>query len=364
MRCPILYIWLICLFSFASISSATIIASGTPSAIDGTIDGAYTHLTEDPFAGPTSGGSATDSDSLNELSASHAWDGVLNNDIFVGFSRGDIQQLNATWDASNLYLTLSGPTIHHNSFSGGDARSDNDYGDVFIAVDAGSYQNAASGSLATSAGWGNDASGLGFSGAKAVDFDGWTPNGILAVQYVDNGGGGGGYAEWASLTGGTVAGGGQGTTTNGFSWQSDLANTMEFSISWQQLGYAVGFDPTQPGTLGTVRLAAYTTANYNMSDAFDSGPGFGNVTLYEEIGDSPGDPDSGGQLGASDPGSFAGSLPGANEIGGGPTNVVGHADGIDTIEGYISFDFGTLIPEPSSVLLFGLGILFFIGRRR
>jgi hypothetical protein len=95
-----------------------------------------------------------------------------------------------------------------------------------------------------------------------------------------------------------------------------------------------------------VRFAAYTTQNYTNFDAYDCAPGLGNGTSYEAIGDNPGDPDSSGQLGPTDAGSFG--QPGSDYTG--DLNFSpGHDDGIDTVEEYLQW---TVIPNaPGSVTI-------------
>jgi len=352
-----------------SASASTFLSPSTP-GVDGSVDGGYTLLNESIFAN-TPGGQSGSSDLLGEASGRHRWNdgGSVNEDIGTDGThpRGDIQSIYATWDRDNLYLALVGPTLQLNDFTGnGTSGVDDDQGDVFIAIETGEGRSiAASSGLASDAGWGSDTT-AGFGNAKAVDFTGWSPDYVVAVQYVDNGGGGGGYAELVNLGTSAVSGEGQGQANGGFDWASNLGNTLEFQIPWTSLGFSGGFDPSQPENVGTFRLTAYTTANFAFFDTFDQGPGIGQGfgNSFEQIGDSPGDDDTGGLLGPSDGGSIpGGSNAGSNFVSGGPVSTFGVNDQIDTLGGNLNFSVGS-IPEPETFTfaVFGLICLRFFRR--
>ena len=336
-------------------SAATFLSSGTPT-LDGTIDGSYTHALENPHSGPIAGGSVTDSDFINETSSRYQYNGATQD---LGSNRADVQQTYATWDANNLYLGITGPSVMYNDFNNASG-PDHDLGDLFLAIDAGSFGSTASGSLASNAGWGSDTS-AGFGGAKGVDFDGWTPNYVIGVQYVDNGGGGGGNGEIVDIGGSSSTSEAQNQNNGGFDWYANTSTigTLEFAIPWTLLGYGVGFDPTQVGSQGTLRFAAYTTYNDSGWDAYDSGPGQGNGSNHEQVGDFEGDTDGSFPDTDNDGGLTLGTQPGSNHVG--IDSSVDHGDEVDTIEQYWEFDFGTQavsgVPEPGTTCLIGIGAL-------
>jgi len=260
-------------------------------------------------------------------------------------NRADVINVYYSTGSSNFYLAVGGPTVPFNSFfvEEGNADKNDDQGDLYIAID---LDYTPSGSLNATNGHRSF-----LAGAKAVDFDGWTPDYVVGVEYVDNGGGGGGYGNIETLLGHGFIGGAHGTDYGGFLWSAGLnssaaydtfnsnAGEFEFRIPWSFLGL-----PTGPAPGSKMRLAVYTTQNYGSSDAYDSAPGLGNGKVHETIGDNPGDPDAGGQLGPTDPGS-TGSGPGANFIGGSLDLAPSHDDGIDTIEEYLQVQFAPP-PDP------------------
>ncbi len=330
--------------------------------IDGSItagDG-WTLATEAAYAQPyTGGGSTTTSDLVGESSSFHWWDG--NNDHAFDDNRGDVINFHFASDYNFLYLAVAGPTAPFNSFN--DAGGTDDQGNLYIAID--SSLGSASGQLSAQDGHNN-------FGTMAVDFMGWTPTHILGVQYVDNGGGGGGYADLQETgTHLTLAGEWQNQNNGGFDWHATInssaaydtyngnAGEFEFRIPWTMLGLSLGGPP--PGE--SLRFAVYVTQNMAGYDAYDSGPGLGNGGPYEQIGDNPGDPDTGGQWGPSDPGSIAGSFPGSNEN----TDLSlspSHDDGVDTIQEYYSVTINA-VPEPGTMALIGIGAgIAFAARRR
>lgn len=328
--------------------------------IDGVVGGSegWLLLTEAGHGSPVTGGNAFRSDAVGESSTFNWWDSANNVNRQFGDNRGDVINLQFARDSSALYLAALGPTVPFNSFDdtgGTGAEWDNDVGDLFLALDLSG--GAASGYLAAS-------NAITAFGQRAVDFLGWTPTHFIGVQYVDNGGGGGGRAV-LTVSGTQVVLGdeGHGQNNGGFDWSATIgggrsydefngnAGEFEFRIPWTLLGFA-----GDPGVNHLMRFTMYTTQNFTDSDAFDSAPGLGNTTDHEAIGDNPGDPDSGGQLGPSDAGSFG--QPGANFIGS-VSGTPNHDDGVDTIEEFL------IIPEPSTVVLLALGgIALRMARRR
>jgi hypothetical protein len=342
------------------------IAASNASAVsvDGTISGGegWFHYTEDPYAAPYLGGSTVNSDDLGETSQYNWWDGLAGeNRGFTTGPRGGVNQIYYAVDSTYLYLAVSAGTAPFNSWSDGGPGTSGDQGDLYIAIDTNGGTQLNANSAHTS------------YGRKAVDFNGWQPDYILGLQFVDNGGGGGGGANIEqTITHSVVAGEGQGQSNGGFDWnaavQSGTEGHYEFKIPWSVLGFG-----SQPIGI-EFKLAMYMTQNYTDFDAYDSGPGVGNrspggTEPYEQIGDNPGDVDTLDRLGASNA-MAPGSLPGSNYVLPGfinadinnDYNIVGHGDEIDTIEEY--YNFIIPVPEPSTALLVTFSLLGLLGLRR
>jgi hypothetical protein len=290
---------------------------------------------------PYPGGATDSSDLLNESAVTTWYEGNGTKHVFDN-PRGDIRRLYVATDINYLYLAIAGPTVPFNNYA--DQGGGNDQGNLYVAID--SSLGGASGFVAAT-------SGHTSYGQKAVDFNGWTPSYIVGLLFVDNGGGGGGGANVEQTgTHNVMAAEGQGQGNGGFDWMAQINGSnegeFEFALPWTMIGMS---GPPEPGE--ELRFAMYTTYDAEGWDTFDSGPGFGQVTHFEQIGDSPGDPDSAGQLGASDPGST--DAPGSNQIleyTGNP----GHDDGVDTIEAYLTY---TPIPEPGTIAALVLGLAGF-----
>lgn len=362
----------LCVLLSAAVLTVAPLAHAAPS-IDGTINGGegWTLFTENPNAQPYLGGSPTASDDTGETSQYHWWDGGADR-FFNGSPRGGVNNIYWAVDANNLYLSVSGGTAPFNSWTETGTGGNNDQGNLYIAIDTNGGGQLNANSAHTS------------YGRKAVDFNGWQPDYIVGLQFVDNGGGGGGGANVEQTISHTVvAGEGQNQNNGGFDWDADVQSGTEghyeFKIPWTVLGFT-----SQP--IGTqLKLAMYMTQNFEDFDAYDSGPGVGNRTVggsepYEQIGDHPGDYDTSDRLDAGDAAADAnvpdGSYPGSNYVAPGSQNadvnndynVVGHGDEIDTIEEYYQI---AVIPEPSTfalVIIGGLGALGFgtvrAGQRR
>jgi hypothetical protein len=325
--------------------------------IDGTIGGGegWTLFTENPDAAPVLGGSTTSSDDLTETSQYHWWDGISSSDKDFANPRGGVNNLYYSTDSTYLYLSVSGGTAPFNSWTETGTGGNGDQGNLYIAIDTdgGSQLNANSAHTSY--------------GRKAVDFNGWQPDYIVGCQFVDNGGGGGGAANVErTVTHAVVAGAPQNANAAGFLWNANVQSAAEghyeFRIPWLALGFA-----SRP--VGTeLKLAMYMTQSYTDFDTYDSGPGVGNNGPFEQLGDNPGDVDTLGRLGASD-NFILGSFPGSNYVTPGfqnadinnDYNLVGHGDEIDTIEEYFKV---TVIPEPSTALLVGFGLVSLLAFRR
>lgn len=337
-------------------------ASNAAPTLDGQITPAdgYLLLTEVGFARPFLGGSATTSDQVAESSTFSWWDGIGNRNVSGPDNRADIINVYVAFDATHLYLGLTGPTAPFNSFGQPDPAFSNDIGDLYLALDLNGGLTPAPGAKLRATDSHNSFA------AKAVDFLGWQPTHFIGVQYVDNGGGGGGWANLErAVTHAVLAAEGQSLGNGGFDWAAAInpaasydthnnnAGEFEIKIPWALLGLSGPPDASNP-----LRMAAYITQNFGNFDAYDSAPGIGNNIVHEQIGDCPGDPDTGGQLGACDPGSFANSGPGSNFVA--DLNFdPGRLDGIDTIEEY----FSVVVPEPTTLGLAALAGLFGFRRR-
>lgn len=262
-------------------SAPTVLASGGASinpstfvaiVIDGTNDfKPVAHITENPFAAPTAGGSTTDSDFLQETSATHWIDGDWVDHQLPADNTADVKQFYVQWDASYLYLGVQGPN----------AMMDGDVVDLFIAIDRDGSQ---SGNLAqSSTAWG-----------KWVDFDGWSPEYFIAVSqahdWADSSPAG--YAELRPVVGpSTNLIWGTDWSNSGWVKDSDGGVFYEFRVAWTLIG-------GQPNsTTGTpMNFAVYTTfGDFELDayDLYDSAPGFGQGvgSPYEEVGDYKGDGD-------------------------------------------------------------------------
>jgi hypothetical protein len=311
-------------------------------AINGSINQAaddWSLLTESLHAAPLSGGSSAKSDSSVESSTFHWWNGLANQDVAFFDNRGDIINLYVAYDREYLYLAVAGPTGPFNKFTDQSANANNDVADLFLAIDV-------SGGLAL--GELKATSAHNTFGVKAVDFLGWTPTHFVGTQYVDNGNGGGGLSNLFTVgaPGVVSRSAGQGVTDRGFVWNAAIngaaaydnhnanAGEFEYRIPWKAFGFA-----QRPVALN-LRLASYITQNFAQADAYDSAPGWGQGFAFEEIGDCPGDPDSGGQLGACNPGSAFGSTASSNFVAN-ISGTPGRDDQVDTIEGYMQF----LVPQ-------------------
>lgn len=353
MRKFIICVSAFCLFSSVVLGQPTLDGSITPG------DG-YTFLPENVYSAPLTGGQSGTSDLVGETASYNYWDGINNISRGWNDNRGDVINAYLTYDANHLYIAVAGPTLPFNSFTDPGNGGNNDQGDLFVAIDAAG--GTASGFVSAS----NGHPGFSGEGVRAVDFLGWTPTHIIGVQYVDNGGGGGGWATVYAVTNATVVAGEQQGQTNAFAWNAGInasagydshnnnAGEFEFRIPWTMLGY-----PALPASV-EIRFTVYTTHNFGGSDIFDSGPGYGQISNYEEVGDFPGDLDQVGAnlfLGAGDAGTIpAGSFPGANYVDPGVydyTATPNRLDEIDTIESY----YAVMVPEPGTIALMLTGAL-------
>ena len=352
-------------------------------ALDGSIGSeGWIHLVESIHAEPVAGGLPSSSDFVGEVSAQHRWDNVGGVDVDLGSPRGDIQNLFVQWDATHLYLGVEGPTVPFRDWAPG-----GEEGDLYIALDTrGGTANNLSDSLTADDG---HKTLHNVNDPQAIDFFGWQPTYIVGVDWVDNTDftAGDGFANLEATGSHTVmAGEGHGVNNGGFEWAAGFdagqsRGVFEFALLWTDLGLS------GPPTDEELRLAAYTTADFDFFDGYDSGPGIGQSDTgpYEEVGDHPGDLDSGlhgddnpqiagthdasdGLLGdtGNDDLSLSGSFPGSNYVN--PTNGInnyaatpGPSDEIDTIQEYMVIN---IVPEPGTVTLLLIATGMLIARKR
>jgi hypothetical protein len=367
--------WLFTLTAFAVFGFR---AEATP-ILDGQIlpGEGWLHLTENPYAQPVAGGLTTHSDLVGETATQHRWDDQANlgagADVDLGSPRGDVQNMYVAFSSTFLYLAVVGPTVPFRDWN-----PYGEQGDLYVAIDTrGGAADPVNDSLSASAAH----SSFRGSDPQAVDFLGWRPTYFIGVDWVQNNGftTGAGYANLEQAgTHQVIAGEGHFQNDGGFEWAAGIdglsRGVYEFQVLWTDLGYGAG----GPGPGAILRLAMYTTAEYDFYDVYDSGPGVGQPQFFEEIGDNPNDPDAGdfggfvGTLGATDGlgqpgGSLSGSFPSSNfvnPLGSNYDAVPNHFDGIDTIQEYFSV---AIIPEPQSFVLVALAALALgarFGRRR
>ncbi|MBN8644701.1 MAG: hypothetical protein J0L61_05605 [Planctomycetes bacterium] len=328
-------------------------ASAQCVSVNGRVDRAvegWTLLTEAANCVPSIGGSASSSDAVAESSGFNWWDGINSVNVPMNDNRGDIIQLFWYADSQYLYLACTGPTLPFNSFTDNGPKASNDQGDLYIVLDA--SLNSGTDPIVNTPAVGSTQC----FGFRAVDFSntfGFSPSHVFAVQFVDNGNGGGGRAKFESLSPYSATPDiPQQNETAGILWHATLnssaaydtrnqnAGEFEVRIPWSSLGF-----PGRPGPGFQIGLAAFTAQNFASSDAYDSAPGIGNGTFFEQIGDCPGDQDAGpsGTLGACDAGSFGASQPGANFVASLTFQqaFVGPQDEVDTIAAHFRF-----VPTP------------------
>lgn len=345
---------------------ACVVATGVQAApvLNGIIGSeGWIHLTENPYGQPVVGGSGIDSDLAAETSGGHRWDGTLGADVNLGANRGNVHNLFVQWDNNNLYLAVEGPSAPFSSWNGPNGSNNNDdgdQGDLYIAIDTSG--GSPSGLLTA-----NDAHRTfhNVNNPQAVDFEGWRPTHFVGVEWVQNSdfASGQGYANIEEAVSHNVsAGEGHFANNGGFEWAVALdgngRGVYEFAIPWSNLG--LGGIP-----YNNFRLAMYTTYNDDFHDTYDSGPGAGQGPggVYEEIGDFPGDRDTGvgddGLLAgvANANGVPAGSFPGSNYVDPNSNNYGNNpnrGDEIDTISEYLTI---AVVPEPGTLALMGLGLV-------
>ncbi len=237
--------------------------TGNTVTLDGTADASYTFITEDPFVIPT-GGSTTSSDFVGESAAQYFFDRTGNGgagfqgDLGAGFA--DIKNFHVTYDATFLYLTVTGPNICDDNL------------DLFIAIDTDNLTGPTQKLDRTQAPFN-----------KRVDFAGWKPEYFISFENQ-------GYAELRAAGGAAAiatdvnnAAEGAGT----FDFRNNCANkSIEFRIPLSQIGGAPNASTGVP-----FNFAIYTTFNNDDYDVFDSAPGNGNGVVNEQIGDVPYDAD-------------------------------------------------------------------------
>jgi hypothetical protein len=332
----------------------------------------WVHLTEASYAQPVTGGEAASSDLIGEVSAQHRWDSINSVDVDLASTRGDVQNVFVQWNSTYLYIGVEGPTVPYRDWSPG-----GEEGDMYIALDTrGGEADELNDYLIANDG---HTSFHETDDAQAVDFYGWQPTYILGVDWVDNTDFTSGEG-WANLeetgTHNVVVEEGHDVDNGGFEWAAGFDSGLaayEFQVLWTDLGFTESPDALD------LRLAVYTTADFDFHDTYDSGPGVGQPGPYEEIGDNPGDLDSGthgddpidadhdasdgltGDMGNDDL-SISGSFPGSNFVD--PlaaqndyNATPGPSDEIDTIQEY----YAIAVPEPSTLVMAMLGLLLASG---
>ncbi len=266
-------------------------------AIDGTLapgDG-WMLVSEAGFTNPIRGGQAGSSDFIGESSATLLFDasGPTTTDISTDTpsNTADIQNLYLTWDANNLYIAVSGPTGH---FTGGAT----DRLDLFVAIDTGNSPTS------TRTPTKSRFTGGGLL-SKNIDFAGWSPDYLVAIENVESGAG---YGQLVNAAGTVLASDSATNVANAGDFElggSRSAALTEVRIAWSALG---GAPPTSTGEVWN--FAVYTTGDSDNFDAYDTAPGYGQgVSQYpnfEQLGDVPNDGDWCGSTndpvtGATDP---------------------------------------------------------------
>ncbi len=304
--------------------------------IDGVVDfptEGWTRLLEANSRPFLPGGSAVASDAVGESSTFHWWDGINNVDVAMNDNRGDIIDIHYAPDVAvartPYYLAVRGPTAPFTPFVEQTAAGSGDVGDLFVAIGNPRLPDDFVAARAGHPGFGSGPE------HKAVDFFGWLPRWIVGVQFYDTTTGDG-FARIYDVQTGQMWDAAPNDPSAPFLWTAAIATGADaaFDTFNQNAGVFEFEIPREIVPLMGRYVAAYTTQNFAGSDAYDSAPGIGQPTMFEQIGDCPGDPDSDGQLGACDPGSSFGSTASANFVAvlsDGITNPVGPGDGVDTI---------------------------------
>ena len=325
--------------------------SGNTPTIDGNLNGdpewgsssspgSPYHISEADHAYPSPSHPAnTNSDFLGETAAGTYWtfSGSWSSSSLAATGRADVQQFLLTGDGSHLYLGLTGICGIWSSNNGG-----SDLVDLFIAIDTDNVtgQN----SYEAAAPWN-----------KRVNFAGWDPEYILAVERIQSG------SDYAALldTPGTWN---ATPLTYGSDWAGDFSDCeLEFKLPWSSLG-------GRPTGGRVWNFAVYTTHDADGYDVYDSGPGIGTSLYFEQIGDYPVDADY--ACGTSDPVIIAsgGSSdePGCNDgfgdsdnsyVGDDPTDSSGEpgsdnsTNDTDTIMSYYAVAFDNSVCTPLAITL-------------
>ena len=344
------------------------VADGTLSdwacgSISGPPARAGNHIVEYPFAEPVlaSAGDAnatSHSDLLNDSSAFRRYNTFSNSyDTLTGGNSADIREFYATWDASALYLAVVGP---NKLFTNGPA---DDFVDLFIAIDTDAITTSATRLLSD---W-NPGSGADQNRAQAtpadkrVDFAGWDPEYFVAIFNVGSGASfSTGYADLRAKStpnsGISLAG------SWGHSNYDATAMSYEVRLTWASLGLAAP-DPASGMTMNFAVFTTYGNSNGDGGagyDVYDSAPGIGQGSSFEQHGDNPYDADYCG--GALDPASGLGDT---NCVGAGNTDLGPgiYGDGgafpasdnasndIDTISEYFQIRNVGMLSAPTAVTL-------------
>lgn len=226
------------------------------------MDGANTfpgasYVTEAAHSSPVGCAGAT-SDQIGESSAYHYFvDAEPYVDVaLVGGQCMDIRHFWIAWDDTQFFLGVQGLNELW------------ERGDLFIAIDV----DNAGGDL-DAAPW-----------SKRVDFCGWSPEFFIAVEAPVSTGG---YAALIDDMGGEIKQFVDGVDAADSGWVSCDLDGMyyEFAVSFSDIGMS------SPPVETQVNFALYTTQDGDGYDTYDTGPGCGQATDWEELGDFPYDAD-------------------------------------------------------------------------
>ena len=227
------------------------------------MDGANTfpgagYVTEAAHSTPHGCSGAT-SDQFDESSAYHYF---IDADPYIdmplaGGQCMDIRHLWLAWDTTHFFVGVQGPNELW------------ERGDLFVAIDT----DNVTGSVTLNAPW-----------AKRVDFCGWDPEFFIAVEAPVSTGG---YAALTDATGGQIKQFTNGVDAADSGWIACDQGGMyyEFAVAFADVGLA------GPPMNEQVNFALYTTYEDDGFDTYDTGPGCGQVTAWEELGDYPYDAD-------------------------------------------------------------------------
>lgn len=220
------------------------------------------HLSENPHASPVGGcglpGGA--SDQWYESAAYHFFvaSGSYSDTPLPSGGCMDVREVWASWDASYMYIGVQGPNELY------------ERGDLFIAIDT---DNATGGGVEGVSPW-----------VKAVDFCGWDPEFFVAIEAPATSGFG--YAALLNKSHVTLQ-----DTFSGLSFADGGYNSCDNGGMYYEVRLPLALMGLQGASPRVINLAVYTTYEDSDFDAYDSGPGCGQPSAWEQIGDYPYDAD-------------------------------------------------------------------------